>query len=344
MKMKTTAQLGSIAILLLAILLALGAFLPPYMPTDSPSGPLRLRSGLPFKYSDTTLTGRFARSLRGHNAILCLGTSETTTLKGGNWPDFLGSDNRRTTVLAGAGRTAGVHLPWMAEVSASLRGLTCVFYLNPVYWNEALGRVEPEYWLRYTTPQLQEIPQAVRADLSFVDLIHPAPLLRSARRPWFQDLRWNLWPEEFDAAFAPLEPWRGTPPTAPDPAVDLERGALKSFHHEDWFSPARAPENTAFRDQELLDFIAACDAWGVDLTIVLGPANLPFIRHHAPEAEPASERLQQHLRELLKTSGVRFVDASDIGETPGAFNDHQHISSYGAALIAKRLSARFTED
>jgi hypothetical protein len=342
--MKKIAQLGSMTVLLLAILLAVGTFLPPYVPADVPSGPLRLRSGLPFKYSDTTLTGRFARSLRDHDAILCLGTSETTTLKGGNWPDFLNGGKRRTTILAGAGRTAGVHLPWMADVSASLRGLTCIFYLNPVYWNEALGRVEPEYWLRYATPQLQQIPQAVRADLPLSDLIQPAPFLRSARRPWFQDARWHLWPEEFTEAFAPLKPWLGTPPTTPDPAIDLERGALKSFHHEDWFSPARAPENTAFRDQELLDFIAACDSWGVDLTIVLGPANLPFIRHHAPEAEPASQRLQQHLRGLLATSGVPFVDASDIGEIPGAFDDHQHLSSYGAALIAERLNARLTED
>lgn len=342
--MKQIAQLGSMTVLILAILLAFGAFMPPYVPADAPSGPLRLRSGLPFKYSDTTLTGCYVRSLRDHDAILCLGTSETTTLAGGNWPDFLNSGNRRTTVLAGAGRTAGVHLPWMADVSASLRGLTCVFYLNPVYWNEALGRVEPEYWMRYTTPQLQQVPQAVRGELSFTDLIHPAPFLRSARRPWFQDARWHLWPDEFAEAFAPLEPWRGTPPTAPDPAIDLGRGTLKSFHHEDWFSPARPPENTAFRDEELLDFIAACDSWGVNLTIVLGPANLPFIRHHAPEAEPGSQRLQQHLRELLASSGVHFIDASDIGEIPGAFNDHQHNSSFGAALIAERLNARLTED
>lgn len=344
--MKQFVRLGQTTSALLAALLLLGSLMPAFRPDGPPpDAPLRLRSGLPFKHSDTVLTAHFVRSLRDNGGLLCLGTSETTTLAGGNWPDFLNADTARAAVLAGAGRTPGVHLPWLEAVSGELAGLGLVYYLNPVYWNAALGPVDPAYFLRYTTPQqlrtaAQHHPALAEAHaaLPLADRLHPSPWLRAIRRPWFQDFRWRfLNPSGFDDAFASLATFAGSPPLGPSPDIDLEKGMLHSFAHADWFSPALPPGEASFRDAELRAFIAACERWEVDLTIILGPPNLSFIRHHAPEAELASHALQTHLRTLLGNSGVHFVDASDLGDRPGVFNDHQHISSYGASLIAGRL-------
>lgn len=344
--MKLFTRLGQTAAALLAALLLIGGLMPTFRPdSPPPEGPLRLRSGLPFKHSDEVLTQRFVRSLRDHGGLLCLGTSETTTLAGGNWPDFLNADTARAAVLAGAGRTPGVHLPWLEAVKGELAGLGLVYYLNPVYWNAHLGQTDPAYFLRYTTPH--QLRLAARhhpalaeafAALPLTDRFHLGPWLRALRRPWFQDFRWRfLSRSSFDEAFAPLTTSAGTPPQGPSPDIDLEKGMLRTFAHADWFSPALPPGEAAFRDAELLDFIAACEGWGVELTVVLGPPNLPFIRHHFPDAAPASQTLQAHLRALLSSTGVHWVDATDIGEIPGAFHDHQHISSFGAFLIAERL-------
>ena len=343
--MKLLVRLGQTSLALtLLLLLAGGRFIPAFAP-QAPATALRIRSGLPFRHIDTTLTRHFVRSLRAHGGVLCMGTSETTTLADGNWPDFLNADGPRAAVLAGAGRTAGVHLPWMWAAAGEWSGVDLVYFLNPVYWNAQLADIEPEYWLRYATPsglrQIRDphpdLAHPVLNALPVLDRWHPGPALRSARRPWFQDLRWHFSPREFDQTFAPLTPWRGQLPLAPDTNIDLETGALRTFAHPDWFSPARPAGQAPFRDAELRAFVDACDRLDIRLTIVLGPPNLPFIRHHDPSALAASHNLQAHLRQLLDGLEVRYLDCSDIGEIPGAFNDHQHISSYGAFLIAQRL-------
>jgi hypothetical protein len=43
------------------------------------------------------------------------------------------------------------------------------------------------------------------------------------------------------------------------------------------------------------------------------------------------------LAQILDDRGVRWIDTRNIGHIPGAFRDHQHLSSFGAALIAQRI-------
>ena len=55
--MKLFTRLGQTAAALLAALLLLGGLMPAFRPDGPPpEGPLRLRSGLPFKHSDEVLT------------------------------------------------------------------------------------------------------------------------------------------------------------------------------------------------------------------------------------------------------------------------------------------------
>ena len=343
-KIKFFVRLGQLSFCILVLLCLLGSFISPFEVESATTGPLRLQSGLSFKYSDEILTTRFVRSLRGHGGVLCLGTSETTSLPEGNWTDFLNADYGRAAVLAGAGRTAGVHLPWMHSVSEELEELDVVYFINPVYWNEQLGQMDPEYWMRYTTASLL---QEASSELPFLDeVLRELPInerwnlassIREVRSSWFQDLRWHLMPNEFEKSFSPLRTWTGQVPKAPDSRIDLDKGKLRSFQNDDWFSRPSLPEETTFRDAELIAFIEASHNWKVNLTIVLGPMNIPFIRYHDPGAEPAVDQQLLNLVNLLDSSDVNWIDATNLGEIPGFFNDHQHISSFGASLIAQRV-------
>lgn len=334
-----------------AALLLGGLFVPPFTPPP-PEGPCAGINGLAWRHDDGAAVSYFLASLRDHGGVLCLGTSETTSLAGGNWPDFLNAVEPRHAVMAGAGRTAGVMLPVLASHPEELRGLRLIYYVNPVYWNEEHGPLNPTYWTRYVAPPLlaerAEVPEEVwrpvnraRRALPLVERISPASALRSLRAHWFNDVRHHLEPSTFTDAFHPVAQWTPPLPTGPSPRFDVRRGIDSTFHHPEWFRTVSSdPEVLEARDDELRAFIRACKHWGIEATFVLGPSNLPFMRWHAPEAEAGYARLGEHLAELLDDERTTWIDARDVGEVPGAFRDHQHHSSYGAALIAEKILNR----
>ena len=339
--------LGMLAVLFLGGTWWIPAFTPP-----APEGPCATVNGRSWRHDDAAAVSYFLASLREHDGVLCLGTSETTTLAGGNWPDFLNAVEPRHAVLAGAGRTAGVWLPVLAQHQEELRGLRLIFYINPVYWNAEHGPVNPTYWSRYVDPRLmaerEEIPedlwrpvnQAWQA-LPLTERYSPASFLRAVRAKWFLDLRHHLQPETFTAAFRPVKRWTGPVPSAPDPRIDLAHGIDSMFHHAEWFRPVSSDlEVLEARDDELRAFIRACTEWGIEATFVLGPHNAPFMRWHAPEAESGYVELGEHLAALLDSERATWVDARSVSSVPGAFRDHQHHSSFGAALIAEQILNR----
>ena len=339
------------AVWLLGTLAALlgGAWFVPAFTPPQPREPLATVPGLAWRHDDAAAVSHFLASLRLHGGVLCLGTSETTTLAGGNWPDFLNAVAPRHAVLAGAGRTAGVHLPVLAQHREELRGLQLIYLINPVYWNAEHGPVNPAYWTRYVDPRLlaprSDVAEGIwqpvnraRQALPLLERLSPASLHRALRAKWFNDIRHRLQPQTFTSAFRPIQRWTGTVPEGPAPRTNLVRGIDSTFHHAEWFRPvASNPEVLEARDEELRAFIRACYQWGVEATFVLGPHNAPFIRWHAPEAEAGYEQIGERLAALLNSEQATWIDARDVSTVPGAFRDHQHHSSYGAALIADKI-------
>lgn len=346
---RSQAARGRFLLAVLAAALLLGPWLiPAYRPTAPAGVPLQAVSGVAWRHDDHTEVAHFLESLRLHDGVLCLGTSETTSLPGGNWPDFLNGVEPRFAVLAGAGRTAGVHLPVLAQHAEQLKGLRLIYYINPVYWNAEHGPINPTYWTRYVDPLLLggvgDLPAALarpiadgRAALPLPQRLNPAGLLRRARKAWFKDLRGWVTSAPLGT---PIRPWEGEPPTAPDPRTDFERGVRADFHHDTWFKPvASDPAVLEARTAELQGFLAACAGWGIEATFILGPFNAPFVRSHAPEAEAGYVRLQADLAQILSASPFPWIDARDLNDLPGAFRDHQHHSSFGAAQIAEKIRA-----
>ena len=339
--------LGTLAVALLGGRWLIPAFAPP-----PPEGPCATVNGLSWRHDDAAAVSYFLASIRDHDGVLCLGTSETTTLAGGNWPDFLNAVEPRHAVMAGAGRTAGVWLPVLAQHAEELRGLRLIYLINPVYWNAEHGPINPTYWSRYVDPRLMaeraELPEDLwrpvtraRQALPLTERFSPASFLRALRAKWFNDLRHHLDPETFSSAFRPVERWTGTVPNAPNPRIDLVRGIDSTFHHAEWFRPVSSDlEVLEARDDELRAFIRACNQWGIEATFVLGPHNAPFVHWHAPEAEVGFVELGERLADLLDSENATWVDARSVSTVPGAFRDHQHHSSFGAALIAEKILNR----
>lgn len=346
------ASRGRFLLSVLAAALLVGRWgVPEYAPTAPAGSAMRGINGIAWRHDDAAEVGYFLASLRDHGGVLCLGTSETTGLPAGNWPDFLNATDPRHAVLAGAGRTAGVYLPILARHASELRGLRLIYYINPVYWNAEHGPVNGTYWDRYVDPLLlhgaDSLPSAIRqpiedgrAALGASRRLNPSGLVRRARKAWYKDVRRWFNPADFTAAFSPIRRWEGEPPPAPSPSLDPERGVESSFQHAEWFQPISDDADVVERrNNELRGFIAACDRWGIEATFILGPHNAPFIRHHAPEAEAGYAELGNDLAQILIDHQAHWVDARPISHVPGAFRDHQHHSSYGAALIAQLLLA-----
>jgi hypothetical protein len=347
---QSEAARGRFLLLTLGMALLIGwlAF-PNYSPTMPSAHPLAGINGLAWRYDDAAEVSYFLESLRLNDGVLCLGTSETTQLADGNWPDFLNARAPRYATLAGAGRTASVYLPIWARHSDELKGLKAIYYINPVYWNSEHGPINPGYWTRYLDPMhlasVDSLPSGIRepliearSTLPIAQAWNPAGWLRKARKMWFKNLRRWWRPSEFHLAFKPIVRWEGEPPSTPSPKWNAGLAVHEDFQHPEWFKPiSDNPLVKAHRFKELQALVEAGNHWGMEITFLLGPYNAPFVRQHAPEACRAYEDIQAQISMILEAGNAHWIDLRELNEVPGAFRDHQHHSSYGAALIAQRI-------
>ena len=152
-KTKTLTNNGVFVVVCGLVLLIIGYFIP-----DVKSGNINQQiytlNGFSTKYNDHTELADFYQSIKNNNGFLVLGTSETTTLKGGNYYDFLNNDKdikgNKFSLLAGAGRTCGIHIPLLLHHQAEVDSLKIIYFINPVYWRTDLCDVSVEYWNRYS--------------------------------------------------------------------------------------------------------------------------------------------------------------------------------------------------
>lgn len=364
-----TKSLRGNGIFISVSLIALSAvgFLIPDTASRSKSDQILSVSGLHTKYNDATELSDFIQSIKRNNGYLVMGTSESTNLANGNYYDFLNENDgeaAKFSVLAGAGRTCGIHIPWLMHHRNELDSLKLIYFINPVYWRTDLSEVDLSYWQRYInyrmsakvdlkTKEDERIARPVEVyhdELNAFDkAVETAEYgIRSIRRNYFHNLYYLLYPEHYEEQFdvsSPAETKKAKKyldgSDKKFEPFDFEYNILKSFQHKNWFKPI--DEDADFRYHELRSFITMCQTYGVQATFVLGPINRRFIEAYSPASLPAYLNTTSKIEDLLNATGSDYVNATDLSSAQGAFNDHQHHSSYGAFLIYEKLSTHLDE-
>ena len=366
-KTKTLRNNGVFILWCLLVLAILGFFFPNQasrLNTDQ----IYSISGLHTKYGDESELSDFLTSIKSNDGYLILGTSETTSLDEGNYYDFLNSDpdlkNTKFSVLAGAGRTCGKHSPWLLHHRDQLPELNLIYFINPVYWRTDLSQVNLDYCRRYmnyrmtASINLNEEEQnslyepivryQEKLNLFYKTVETIEFGIRSIRKKYFHNLYYTLYPVEYEEKFDHdfrsrfFEVENLTADTAWEAnSFDGEFNIRKTFKQKNWFKPIDEEEN--FRYRELRSFIELCQTYGVNATFVLGPYNQKFIESYSPESLKAYEETAKKIQNLLNETGAEYVDATDISNQFGAFDDHQHHSGFGAYLIYQKLKQKIHE-
>lgn len=366
-KTKNLVANGVFIIITVVILMVVGYLIPDSAPRLF-SKQIYTLNGFNTKYNDPREVSDYFLSIKNNNGFLVLGTSETGSIKGGNYYDFLNNDKdiegKNFSLMAGAGRTCGIYIPLFLHHRDELDSLQLIYFINPVYWRENLCEVDLEYWNRYSNYKMcnnldlsaQEREsffspvQAYNDQLSFSSkfVSYLEQSIRSARRNYFNDLRYFLFPEEYTSQFDFISASKTD--YSQDPkygnvdykSIDTNWNISKSFKHKEWFKPIN--ETVDYRYKELTSFVKLCKELGIKATFIIGPYNELFIRKYNPENLEAHERTVQKIKHLLLSNNADFIDATDISPVVGAFIDHQHHSSYGAYLVYHKIKHKLYEE
>ncbi|MEN8224007.1 MAG: D-alanyl-lipoteichoic acid biosynthesis protein DltD [Bacteroidota bacterium] len=363
-KTKTLSEYGRFIFISLLLLVAAGnIFIPEYQVQNVDTQLLRLK-GKHFTYSDDLHIREFISSVKRHNGYVCMGTSESTTLRDGNYYEFLDQDTSygtRFSILGGAGRTCGLHMPMLINYADDVDSLKVIYFINPVYWRSELKGFNKGYWTRYLNRGAyrktidnsrhqdfmditREYDQVLNIGEKF--LYRAEYWFRKIRKPFFHDLRYMLFPDKYYEDLQYLaEKKTGTSifdhfgeiDTA---YIDTSWNITHEFKNRIWLNPI---EDDDYRYNELSAFIRLCRDLNVDVTFILGPVNEIFIASYQASYLDAYIQTVDNIRALLIEEGVDYIDVTDLGNLPGSFIDNQHHSSYGAFMIYQKTKKHLYE-
>jgi len=366
-KTKNLSNNGKFIAIVCIVLLIFGKVLIPNVSTLSETKQIFTLNGKNIKYNDSPEVSQFFKSIQQNNGFLCLGTSESGSIDGGNYYNFLNSDpdiqNSKFSILAGAGRTCGLYIPLFLQHKKELNNIKLIYFINPVYWGNNLCDVSPHYWERYSNYRMtkyahfdsinSEIFAPVNDYYKSLNLFVKSRLsieyfLHNHRRAYFHDLKYVVNPETYSDQFTfisnsyrdlSLDSVGINKPNINE--LDTVFNISKSFTHKDWFSQVNTESD--YRYRELKGFIKLCKHLNISATFILGPINKRFILSYASSDMAAYNTVIENVRKMLQDEKVDFIDATDISSTIGAFKDHQHHSSYGGYLIYQKIKAHFYE-
>ena len=150
-KTSVLAKYGRFIGVSLVVLLVVSKWVIPEFKAESAQKQIYTLKGTHTKYNDPEFA-HFIESIKQNNGYLCLGTSESTELVGGNYYYFLSRDQDlpQFSMLSGAGRTCGIYAPLFLHNKALVKGMKLIYIINPVYWRNDLSRVNKPYWKRYS--------------------------------------------------------------------------------------------------------------------------------------------------------------------------------------------------
>jgi hypothetical protein len=312
-------------------------------------------SGKAIKYNDTILMKAFFQSIKDRNGVLCLGTSESTSIDGGNYYDFLNNDtsiSKRFSILSGAGRTCGIYDWMLIEHPDWFKDLNIIYMVNPAYWRTDLCEINLEYWNRYNnyyvcknalekheSVSLQTYSQKLNSfqKASFIGEY----FIRKSILPLNQNLKYLLNPDAINKNFStmsneksPLSSFKhfGLPDYE---NLDTVNNIEKGFSHIDWLKPIN--ESSLYRYQELQSFISLAQNTGAKIRFVICPFNKTLLKNYNEAQISEHEKWRKKLIDMFNSNNQQCVDATDISELNTTFVDHQHFNSYAAFLIYLKL-------
>jgi hypothetical protein len=293
-----------------------------------------------------------------------MGTSESGKLTEGNYYDFLNNDPElgpKFSVLAGAGRTCGHYMPLFAANAQIVSGLQIIYLINPVYWGTNLQKPDFDYWTRYvdygfanSVLKTKQLPLKTKQTIqSYNNTLNPAnkalywiaSQLYQLHATFKNDLSHRLFSAMYyknlmfvnsDHALNPL-----VFPVKASPTIDTAWNVEHEFLGAKWMSEIN--ETSTFRYLELSGFIDLTKLLGIKPVFVLCPYNELFIKHYNEPALAGYQSTTKKIKNLLEDAGCTVVDGTTIGSIPGTFIDNQHISSYGAYLVYKRIKTTIHE-
>jgi hypothetical protein len=365
-KTSTLASNGIFLLLLALILMLIGPLLIPAYKAQHFKQQIFTLNGLAIKYDDDPAVSDFIYSIKKNDGYLCMGTSESSDLEGGNYYSFLNADtslHSRFSILAGAGRTCGIYIPLLLQHRDEVDSMQIIYLINPAYWRTDLCEVNMEYWNRYTNYAMihhvkltenenQEYFKPVQAYLTKLNLFQRTVFsidyeLRSLRKSYFQDFRYLLNDKDYRKNLSFISTQKAPLSTYPSfgqidaVAIDTSWNLLRTFHNQAWFKPIQ--KDSKYRFEELSSFIEVCKHLGIKATFVIGPYNGRFITKYDKKSLAAYEETCQRIKTLLIDKKADFIDATDVSFVAGAFNDHQHHSSYGAYLLYLKIKSHINE-
>lgn len=362
-KTRTLSEYGQFILASLLLLLIAGnLFIPEYKLQKLDAQLLKLK-GKHFKYADDLHVSQFLQSVQQQGGYICLGTSESGTLRDGNYYEFLDQDtsyDTRFSILGGAGWTCGLHMTMLLNHAEEVNDLNLIYFINPVYWRSELSEFNKGYWSRYLNygayldvdveenNGFSEISEEYSNVLNVGEkfLYRAEYWFRKIRKPFFQDLRYHLFPDKYlnDLEFKvkpkseyPGFEFRGI---IDHSYIDTSWNVTYEFMSRTWLNPM---SDNDYRFRELASFINLCNHLDVNITFVLGPVNEIYIQKYHPPYFPAYIQIVEDIRAVLDDKGADYVDATALGKIPGSFIDNQHHSSYGAHLIYQMIKNHLHE-
>lgn len=353
-RLKTMAWIGTVALATFVLSMLLAWCIPTFRVSRLDKQLYTIRHQ-ELRDNNTLYIDLFLNSIKDNNGYLVLGTSETNTLKGGNYYDFLNSDKQisaKFSVIAGAGRTACTYFP-IIQGNANVENLKVIYFINPTYWTSRFSKNNRDYFHRYVSyavarkanrpenPEVEAIYQANRRkDNLFVLTDEVEYAVDRFRRRYYQDLRFALDSSRLYNSLSFFQKSRSLESFPHFGQIDSSNYCFE-FNMSDTSHLRtynfRVDTISHYRYDELLAMIRLCKERHVDVTFVIGPYNKIAFSALYPSEIPCFERLVDNIRMLLDGEGCRYVDASELSEVPGVFKDWQHHSSYGAYMLYGKI-------
>lgn len=353
-RLKILAWIGTVSLIAFGFWLVMACCIPSFhvMTADEQLYTIRHKD---LRDNNTLYIDLFLNSIKQNNGYLVLGTSETNTLKNGNYYDFLNADTNftpRFSVIAGAGRTACTYFP-LIQGNPEIENVKIIYFINPIYWTIRFSKNNGNYFHRYVSyfvyrkanhPHDAGADAILQANKKRYFPLYIADWLNYAfnrvRWKYIQDLKYAVDSSHFQNT---LHYFPHAKQLELHPQMDCidstdycfvynmyDTSYLHAYHF-------KVDTISRYRYDELEAMIALCRQHKVDVTFVIGPYNRKAFSELNPKEIPHFENVYVQIRHLLDKNECHYVDASDLSDVPGVFNDWQHHTSYGAYLLYLKI-------
>ncbi len=299
---------------------------------------------------------RFLATIKRHQGVLVLGTSETAAhLSGQNYWALLNRDRDVApyfSVLGGAGRCSYMWFPTILANPEAFKGLRVLYYLNPTYWRYDLNGFAVRYYDRYNSPELVQSIREKAAQSGLTPFIAPYLNHQPAALRWTDRLAAviKVWKSfySYDLKSFWQRPMTQKSRSYRNPGaneiamwqdgLDLEKNVTHDYAVRNRYDGIPPVSPSTFQFEALQAFIGLARDSAIDLVVFIGPYNGILARRNSPEVIAGYAKALADIKRLLHATNVKYIDGTDLAFQKGVFNDAQHHSAFGAWKIEQRIA------